>query len=121
MKNLLKLILIFFISFDSDASFIESDNDLKDVIKNLKYRNVGPTRGGRVTTVHGVESQKNVFYMGTTGGGVWKTQDAGDPLAKSRLVLLGLKDPQVLQLERRARPPCASPRLPRCRRCHRCR
>ena len=41
MKNLLKLILIFFISFDSDASFIESDNDLKDVIKNLKYRNVG--------------------------------------------------------------------------------
>ena len=78
MKNLLKLILIFFISFDSDASFIESDNDLKDVIKNLKYRNVGPTRGGRVTTVHGVESQKNIFYMGTTGGGVWKTSDFGN-------------------------------------------
>ena len=78
MKNLLKLILIFFVSFDSDASFIESDNDLKDVIKNLKYRNVGPTRGGRVTTVHGVESQKNIFYMGTTGGGVWKTSDFGN-------------------------------------------
>ncbi len=78
MKNLLKLILIFFISFDSDASLIESDNDLTDVIKNLKYRNVGPTRGGRVTTVHGVESQKNVFYMGTTGGGVWKTSDFGN-------------------------------------------
>ena len=78
MKNLLKLILIFFISFDSDASFIEFDNDLKDVIKNLKYRNVGPTRGGRVTTVHGVESQKNIFYMGTTGGGVWKTSDFGN-------------------------------------------
>ena len=78
MKNLLKLILIFFISFDSDASLIEFDNDLTDVIKNLKYRNVGPTRGGRVTTVHGVESQKNVFYMGTTGGGVWKTSDFGN-------------------------------------------
>ena len=78
MKNLLQFILIFFISFDSDASLIESDNDLTDVIKNLKYRNVGPTRGGRVTTVHGVESQKNVFYMGTTGGGVWKTSDFGN-------------------------------------------
>ena len=78
MKNLLKLILIFFISFDSDASLIKPDNNLKDIIKNLKYRNVGPTRGGRVTTVHGVESQKNVFYMGTTGGGVWKTSDFGN-------------------------------------------
>jgi len=78
MKNLLKLILISFISFDSDASLIKPDNNLKDIIKNLKYRNVGPTRGGRVTTVHGVESQKNVFYMGTTGGGVWKTSDFGN-------------------------------------------
>ena len=55
-----------------------SDNDIKDVFKNLKYRNVGPTRGGRVTTVHGVDSQKNIFYMGTTGGGVWKTSDFGN-------------------------------------------
>ena len=78
MKNLLKFILIFFISFNSDASLTVSDNDLKYVIKNLKYRNVGPTRGGRVTAVHGVESQKNVFYMGTTGGGVWKTTDFGN-------------------------------------------
>ena len=78
MKKLLKLILIFFILFDSNAFYIEFDNNIKDVIKNLKYRNVGPTRGGRVTTVHGVESQKNVFYMGTTGGGVWKTTDFGN-------------------------------------------
>ena len=78
MKNLLKFILIFFISFNSDASLNVSDNDLKYVINNLKYRNVGPTRGGRVTAVHGVESQKNVFYMGTTGGGVWKTTDFGN-------------------------------------------
>ena len=78
MKNLLKFILIFYISFNSDASLTVSDNDLKYVIKNLKYRNVWPTRGGRVTAVHGVESQKNVFYMGTTGGGVWKTTDFGN-------------------------------------------
>ena len=49
-----------------------------DIFKNLKYRNVGPTRGGRVTTVHGVDSQRNTFYMGTTGGGLWKTTDSGN-------------------------------------------
>ena len=43
----------------------------------FQYRYVGPTRGGRVTTVTGVPSQPNVFYMGATGGGVWKTEDYG--------------------------------------------
>ncbi len=43
----------------------------------LRYRNVGPWRGGRVTTVTGVPSQPLTFYMGTVGGGVWKTVDAG--------------------------------------------
>ena len=43
----------------------------------LHYRNLGPWRGGRVTTVTGVPSQPNTFYMGTVGGGVWKTTDAG--------------------------------------------
>jgi photosystem II stability/assembly factor-like uncharacterized protein len=43
----------------------------------LRYRHVGPWRGGRVTTVTGVPSQPRTFYMGTVGGGVWKTTDAG--------------------------------------------
>ncbi|WP_206362036.1 WD40/YVTN/BNR-like repeat-containing protein [Sphingomonas montana] len=43
----------------------------------LHYREVGPWRGGRVTTVTGVPSQPRTFYMGTVGGGVWKTTDAG--------------------------------------------
>jgi len=43
----------------------------------LHYRNVGPIRGGRVTAVAGVESQPYTFYMGSTGGGIWKTTDAG--------------------------------------------
>ncbi len=42
-----------------------------------KYRNVGPTRGGRVTTVEGVALVPGTFYMGSTGGGVWKTEDYG--------------------------------------------
>ena len=44
----------------------------------LSYRNVGPHRGGRVTAVAGVPDEPFVFYMGNTGGGVWKTDDAGE-------------------------------------------
>lgn len=43
----------------------------------LRYRMVGPTRGGRVTAVTGVPGQPWTFYMGGVGGGVWKTTDAG--------------------------------------------
>ena len=45
--------------------------------EDIKYRNVGPTRGGRSTTVCGVINDQFTFYMGTTGGGLWKTTDAG--------------------------------------------
>ena len=42
-----------------------------------QYRMIGPARGGRVTTVAGVAREPHTFYMGSTGGGVWKTTDAG--------------------------------------------
>ena len=43
----------------------------------LKYRCIGPFRGGRVTAVTGIPDQPYTFFMGTTGGGVWKTEDGG--------------------------------------------
>jgi photosystem II stability/assembly factor-like uncharacterized protein len=43
----------------------------------MHWRLIGPFRGGRVTTVCGVPSQPNLFYMGTPNGGVWKSDDAG--------------------------------------------
>jgi photosystem II stability/assembly factor-like uncharacterized protein len=43
----------------------------------LRWRSIGPYRGGRVTAVAGIGSQPMVYYMGATGGGVWKTEDAG--------------------------------------------
>lgn len=49
----------------------------QSLFANLEYRNVGPARGGRVTTVTGVPQQPHTFYMGSTGGGVWRTTDAG--------------------------------------------
>ncbi len=43
----------------------------------LKYRSIGPHRGGRSAAVTGVPNQPNLFYFGATGGGVWKTEDGG--------------------------------------------
>ncbi len=43
----------------------------------LKYRNIGPFRGGRSAAVAGVVGQPMTFYFGGTGGGVWKTTNGG--------------------------------------------
>ncbi|MDE2975413.1 MAG: hypothetical protein OXU64_11975 [Gemmatimonadota bacterium] len=44
---------------------------------SLRYRYAGPSRGGRVTAVAGHRAHPSTFYMGATGGGVWKTTDRG--------------------------------------------
>ena len=43
----------------------------------LRWRELGPFRGGRSCTVTGVPGQPNLYYFGTVGGGVWRTKDAG--------------------------------------------
>src|SRR5579863_528178 len=48
-----------------------------DPYKELKFRQIGPSRGGRVVAVAGVPSQPDVYYFGGTGGGVFKTTDGG--------------------------------------------
>ena len=45
--------------------------------ESLKYRSLGPHRGGRSAAVTGVPGNPNLFYFGATGGGVWKTEDGG--------------------------------------------
>ncbi len=44
---------------------------------SIKWRNIGPFRGGRSAAVTGVPGNTNLFYFGSTGGGVWKTIDGG--------------------------------------------
>ena len=44
----------------------------------IQWRNIGPFRGGRSGAVTGVPGKANLFYMGSTGGGIWKTTDAGN-------------------------------------------
>ena len=41
------------------------------------WRDIGPFRGGRSTASTGITDDDQVYYMGTTGGGLWKTEDAG--------------------------------------------
>ena len=47
------------------------------LFRGLQYRLVGPSRGGRVTTVTGVPSQPRTFYMGVASGGLFRTTDGG--------------------------------------------
>ena len=48
-----------------------------DKFKGIKWRNIGPFRGGRANTISGVINNDNIYYVGYTGGGVAKTEDAG--------------------------------------------
>lgn len=61
------------------ASGVAQGRDLvnPDLFSELQWRLVGPYRGGRVTTVAGVPDNTQLYYMGATGGGVWKTSNAG--------------------------------------------
>ena len=49
----------------------------KALFNGLKWRLVGPFRGGRVEAVAGLSDEPNVYYFGAVAGGVWKTADSG--------------------------------------------
>ncbi|MBT8397703.1 MAG: glycosyl hydrolase, partial [Gemmatimonadetes bacterium] len=60
------------------------------LLDGMEYRMVGPYRGGRVTAVTGIAEEPHTFLMGVTGGGVWKTDDAGhhwEPIADEYLTV----------------------------------
>jgi len=50
---------------------------LEEQLSGMKFRNIGPFRGGRSAAVTGVRHHPETFYFGGTGGGVWKTTDGG--------------------------------------------
>ena len=47
------------------------------LFQEMRWRSIGPSRGGRTLAVAGVRGQPEVYYFGSVGGGVWKTNDAG--------------------------------------------
>ena len=77
----LKINSLFYLFLLSHFSFIHSPISAQPdegFFEHLEYRSLGPSRGGRSTAVEGVPSKPFTFYMGTTGGGVWRTEDAGN-------------------------------------------
>src|SRR5579863_6495555 len=48
-----------------------------ELLSGLQWRDVGPMRGGRTYAVAGNASQPDTFYMGSVGGGLWKTENSG--------------------------------------------
>ncbi|MDQ5839089.1 MAG: hypothetical protein M3379_20105, partial [Acidobacteriota bacterium] len=48
-----------------------------DLLAGLRWRNIGPFHGGRVSAVTGAIGQPGVFYLGAPAGGIWKTTNAG--------------------------------------------
>ena len=84
MKKTFFIYLILLFNFNS-ALFSQRGNSNKkqlsyneNLYNSIDYRLIGPFRGGRAGTVSGVVGDDNTYYMGTAGGGVWKTTDAGN-------------------------------------------
>src|SRR5262245_19013307 len=50
---------------------------LQDLLQELRWRSIGPYRGGRTKAAAGIPTQPSVFYIGVCNGGVWKTTDYG--------------------------------------------
>ncbi len=75
------------------------------LIQGLQYRSIGPSRGGRVSSVTGHPDEIFTFYTGASGGGVWKTTDAGTswtkiskdiPSGSIGAIAVSPSDPQVI-------------------------
>ena len=80
-KIIISLVIVFCLSGLTNYSFSKKITNKPKVdpifFKALKWRCIGPYRGGRVVAVAGDPSNPLVFYFGATGGGVWKTENGG--------------------------------------------
>ncbi len=77
-KILLFLLLLSSLILNAQKTPISSKTTFDErLYTSVQWRSIGPYRGGRSCTVTGVPGKPNLFYFGGTGGGVWKTTDAG--------------------------------------------
>ncbi|MBK6797489.1 MAG: glycosyl hydrolase [Acidobacteria bacterium] len=78
-KHLLSILFSCFLASQLFAQAPQSAavDDYNSVFKAVKWRSIGPFRGGRSNAGCGVVGDPSTYYMGTTGGGLWKTDDMG--------------------------------------------
>src|SRR5580700_8579903 len=76
-----------------------------NLLQAMQWRLVGPHRGGRITSVSGVPRQPAIYYIGTPGGGVWKTENGGqvwkpifdqEPVASIGALVVAPSNPRVV-------------------------
>ncbi len=80
MKTLTTLCLFFIwlsTGYSQNTALSAKSMTADSFYQSVKYRNIGPFRGGRSVGSSGVVGDPLTYYMGTTGGGLWKTNDAG--------------------------------------------
>jgi len=65
------------VAFGGAANYAAAQQIPESTYQEMRWRMIGPTRGGRTRAACGVASQPNVFYMGAVNGGVWKSDDFG--------------------------------------------
>jgi photosystem II stability/assembly factor-like uncharacterized protein len=73
------LLFFFFFSLSENFSQTKSETAIvsEQFYEKLKWRNIGPNRGGRSLGCSGSPGRVNEYYFGATGGGLWKTTDGG--------------------------------------------
>lgn len=82
-KILLALLIVFFAIQEGQSQRRKKGSSPattvydQSLFAGMQWRNIGPFRGGRSAAVTGVPGKPNLFYMGATGGGVWRTKDGG--------------------------------------------
>ena len=82
MKKLLTMLMGAIVCLNLSAQKSKSKVESASVFdtenyKGLKWRNIGPGRGGRANAIAGHPLNRNVYYVGYTGGGVWMTENGG--------------------------------------------
>ena len=73
----LKAVLLTIVVIALSQQFAYTQNVDRSLYQSMRWRMIGPFRGGRTVGAVGIPSQPNTFYMGVNNGGVWKTNDAG--------------------------------------------
>src|SRR3979411_990714 len=71
------LALLAIVACSNTVARVTPDAPMEQLTDAIKWRMIGPFRGGRTRAVAGVPSLPHVFYIGAVDGGVWKTDDAG--------------------------------------------
>ncbi len=87
------------------ATVLKAQQYPESTFQEMRWRMIGPTRGGRTRASCGVPSQPNVFYVGAVNGGVWKTDDYArtwtpifdaEPTQSTGAIAVALSDPNVV-------------------------